>query len=164
MPLKGYEVSDSDPFGRPTFGSAVFYKDAFAALAWLEHAFAFERTMLITNPDGSFGHSEMSFGNVYIIVGEEWADWTASPTATGGKCTQVIHVQLDEGIDAHCARARAAGAEIIREPNDEFYGDRVYSARDLDGHVWTFAQSVRIVSRADAEAATGLTIEAPTWK
>jgi len=162
MPLKRLETPD--PFGRPTFGSAVFYQDAFTALEWLQRAFGFERTMLITNPDGSFGHSEMSFGNGYIMVGNEWAEYTASPATTGGKCTQILHVQLEDGIDAHCARARAAGAEIIREPNDEFYGDRVYSARDPEGHVWTFAQTVSVVSRADAEKASGLKIESPVWK
>jgi uncharacterized glyoxalase superfamily protein PhnB len=152
------------PLQRSTFGSAIFYKDPFAALDWLAKAFGFERTMLITNPDGSFGHSEMSFGNGYITVGGEWASWTASPANAGGTCTQVLHVQLDEDVDAHCARARAAGAEVFREPNTEFYGDRVYSARDPEGHVWTFAQTVKVVSRTEAERETGYTIEAPTWK
>jgi len=163
MPLKGSELT-GDASVRPTFGSALFYKDPLAALGWLERAFGFERTMLITNPDGSHGHSEMSFGNGYIMIGSEWADYTASPRTTAGKCTQIMHVHLDEDIDGHCARARAAGATIVREPNTEFYGDRVYSARDPEGHVWTFAQTVRIVSREEAEEASGLKIEAPSWK
>jgi uncharacterized glyoxalase superfamily protein PhnB len=153
-----------DPFRRPTFGAAVFYKDPLAALDWLAHAFGFERSMLITNRDGSFGHAEMTFGDGYIMVGSEWAAYTASPESTGGKNTQILHVQLDAGIDAHYARARAAGAAIVREPNDEFYGDRVYSARDPEGHVWTFAQHLRVVSRAEAQTASGLTIDSPAWK
>jgi uncharacterized glyoxalase superfamily protein PhnB len=153
-----------DPFRRPTFGPAVFYKDPFTALEWLAQAFGFERSMLITNPDGTLGHAEMTFGDGYIMVGSAWASYTASPESTGGKNTQILHVHLDGGIDAHCARARAAGAAIVREPNDEFYGDRVYSARDPEGHVWTFAQLVRIVSRAEAEKASGLTIDSPGWK
>jgi hypothetical protein len=56
------------------------------------------------------------------------------------------------------------GAVIVREPADEFFGDRVYRARDPEGHVWTFAQTVRHVSRAEAEHASGLTIDAPSWK
>lgn len=154
----------AEGFPRPTFGSAVFYQDPLAALAWLERAFGFERTMLITNSDGSLGHSEMSFGNGYIMVGSEWADYTASASTTGGKCTQIVHVHLDQDVDAHCVRARAAGATIVREPKTEFYGDRVYSPRDPEGHVWTFAQTVRMVSRAEAEQASGLTIEAPLWQ
>jgi uncharacterized glyoxalase superfamily protein PhnB len=152
-----------DQLQRATIGSAVFYKDPMAALNWLERAFGFERVMLITNADGTHGHSEMTFGNGYIMIGSEWASYTASPVTTGAKCTQIMHVHLDEDLDAHCARARAAGAAIVREPNDEFYGDRVYSARDPEGHVWTFAQTVRSVSREEAERASGLTIVAPTW-
>jgi uncharacterized glyoxalase superfamily protein PhnB len=148
-----------DPYRRPTFGSSIYYKDAFAALDWLEKAFGFERTMVITDSDGNLGHSQMSFGNGYIMVGTEWAEYTASPMALGGKNTQAIRVMLPKGLDAHCERARAAGAVIIREPADQFYGDRVYSAKDPEGHVWTFGQAVREVSREDAEKASGLKIE-----
>ena len=42
-----------------------------------------------------------------------------------------------EDIDAHCARARAAGAEIVRELQDTEYGSREYSVRDLEGHLWS---------------------------
>jgi uncharacterized glyoxalase superfamily protein PhnB len=152
-----------DPFGRPTFGSAVFYKDPFAALDWLEKAFGFERTMVITDKDGNLGHSEMKFGDGYIMVGSEWTDYVASPASVGARNTQMIHVHLKDGIDAHCARARAAGAVIVREPEDQFYGDRVYSARDPEGHVWSFAQTVRKVSREEAEKASGLKIKAEGW-
>jgi uncharacterized glyoxalase superfamily protein PhnB len=68
-----------------------------------------------------------------------------------------VHVEVSD-IDAHCARARAAGAEIIVEPADQFYGHRTYRARDHEGHVWTFAQPVREVSAAEMEAATGLKV------
>jgi uncharacterized glyoxalase superfamily protein PhnB len=82
-------------------------------------------------------------GEDYIMVGSEWADFTASPASVGGKNTQTIHVHLNDGLDAHCARARAAGATIIREPADQFYGDRTYTAKDREGHVWSLAQTVR---------------------
>ena len=109
-----------DPFGRPTLISAVFYKDPMAALAWLEKAFGFERTMLITDKDGNLAHSEMSFGGGHIMVGSEWADYVASPASTGGRNTQSIHLHLADGIDAHCKRAKAAGAVIVRELEDQF--------------------------------------------
>ena len=148
-----------DPFRRPSFGSGVFYRDPWAALDWLEKAFGFERSMVITDKDGRLAHSEMKFGDGYLMVGSEWADFVASPASVGGKNTQSIHVQLRDGIDAHCDRARAAGAAILMEPADQFYGDRTYRARDLEGHVWTFAQTVRSVSREEAERASGLKIE-----
>ncbi|MGO9058227.1 MAG: VOC family protein [Candidatus Binataceae bacterium] len=148
-----------DQFRRPTFGSAVLYKDPVAALDWLEKAFGFERMMVITDATGRLVHSEMRFGDGYIMVGGEFADFVASPASVGGKNTQSIHVHLKDGIDAHCARARAAGAVIVREPEDQFYGDRVYSAKDPEGHVWSFGQTVRQVSREEAEKTSGLKID-----
>jgi uncharacterized glyoxalase superfamily protein PhnB len=148
-----------DPFRRPSFGSALFYKDAFAALDFLEKAFGFERTMVITDQDGNLGHSEMRFGDSYLMVGSEWADYVASPLATGGRNTQSIHVHLEGGIEAHFARAKAAGAEVVRDLEDQFYGDRTYSVKDPEGHVWSFGQTVTKVTREEAEAASGLKIE-----
>jgi uncharacterized glyoxalase superfamily protein PhnB len=145
-----------------TFTSAVFYKDPKAALDWLQKAFGFELTMLIEDPDGDVRmmHSEMSFqGKGRIMVGAEWADWTKSPSSVGGANTQSLHVQMEEGIDDHCEQARAAGAVIQREPEDQFYGDRIYGAVDPEGHVWTFGQTIRQVTREEAEAASGLKIQ-----
>ena len=148
-----------DPFRRPALTSGVFYKAPLAALDWLEKAFGFERSMVISDTDGNLAHSQMRFGDGLVHVGSEWADYTASPASAGGKNTQSIHVHLKDGIDAHCARARAAGAVILQEPTNQFYGDRTYRARDPEGHVWTFGQAVRVVSREEAEKASGLKIE-----
>lgn len=148
-----------DPFRRTAFGAALFYKDPLAALDWLERAFGFERVMVIRDQQGQLVHSEMRFGDSYLMVGSEWADFTASPASVGGKNTQTVHVHLPDGLDQHCERARAAGAVILREPQDEFYGDRTYTARDAEGHVWTFGQTVRKVTREEAEQASGLKID-----
>ncbi len=148
------------------FVASVIYRDPQTALAWLQRAFGFELSMLIEGPDGDphAMHAEMSVGGRgRIMVGGEWADWVKSPASVGGANTCNIHVHLVDGIDAHCAQARAAGADIIAEPSDQFYGDRTYRARDPDGHVWTFAQKVRQVSRAEAEAAIGAKIFATSW-
>jgi uncharacterized glyoxalase superfamily protein PhnB len=60
-------------------------------------------------------------------------------------------------------RARAAGAQIVAEPEEQFYGGRVYRVADLEGHRWTFSVHVRNVSRAEAEAALGQPIVAKNW-
>ena len=134
------------------FVASVFYKDPKAALAWLERAFGFEVSMLIEGPDGDphTMHAEMSVGGRGRIM-------------VGGANTCNIHVHLVDGIDAHCEQAQAAGGEIVEEPSDQFYGDRTYRAKDPEGHVWTFAQKVRQVSRAEAEVAIGAKIFAPSW-
>lgn len=144
---------------RPTLGVAVYYKDPRAALDWLEAAFGFERQMVISDADGALVHSQIGFKEAYVMVGSEWADYVASPQSVQGRNTQSISIEIDGAIDAHCERARAAGGVVMREPADQFYGDRTYSIRDPEGHVWHFHQKVADVSREDAERATGLKIE-----
>jgi uncharacterized glyoxalase superfamily protein PhnB len=149
----------NQPVRHSSFRSAVFYRDPRAALDWLERAFGFERSFVVSQPDGTLAHAEMTFGDGTLMIGGEWAEFVASPVDIGGKNSQCVHVQLADGIDAHCERARRAGAVILQEPTDQFYGDRTYRARDPEQHVWTFGQRVRAVSRDEAVAATGLTIE-----
>jgi uncharacterized glyoxalase superfamily protein PhnB len=90
-----------------------------------------------------------------VMIGSEWADWTKSPASLGGKNTQRVFVRIDSGIDEHCARARQAGATIATEPADQFYGERSYIAVDLDGHHWTFSQTVKRVSAEEMTKASG---------
>jgi uncharacterized glyoxalase superfamily protein PhnB len=141
---------------RPNLISAICYRDARAALKFLEAAFGFELFMLIEDGEGNVAHSEMRFGNAVIMIGAEWSDDHKSPASIGGKNTQTVHIHVDEDIDGHCERARAAGFEIIMEPEDQFYGDRSYRCRDPEGHIWTVGQTVKYVTREDAEAASGL--------
>lgn len=149
-----------------TFTASVHYQDPKAALAWLVDAFGFEVTMAI---DGTADapeacHYELSFeGRGRLMVGGQWRPTIRSPRSVGGANTQTIHVQLAGGLDEHCARARAAGATIDQEPEEQFYGDRTYRAFDPEGHLWTFAQHVRDVGRADAEVALGRPITSTNW-
>lgn len=150
-------MANTDP--RPSLSSALSYRDPKAALKWLEKAFGFEAFMVITDNEGNLAHSEMRLGEGIIMVGSEWSADHKSPASLGGKNTQTIHVHLTEDIDKHCARAKAAGAEIIMAPETQFYGDRTYRARDPEGHIWTFGQTVKAVTREEAEKASGLKIE-----
>jgi uncharacterized glyoxalase superfamily protein PhnB len=143
----------------PTFVPAIFYRDPVAALEWLGRAFGFEKSMILTDESGNLAHAEMTFGNGRIMVGQEWSEATRSPASVGGKVTQSLHVSLDEDLDGHCERARAGGARIEAEPNDQFYGARVYRAFDPEGHMWTFTRFVRYVSQEEAERASGLKAE-----
>lgn len=150
----------------PVFTSAVTYRDPKAALRWLVDAFGFEVTMAIDGPPGSpeLGHYELScLGRGRVMIGGQWDDWARSPATVDGRNTQTVHVQLPDGLDEHCAQARAAGATIAAEPEDQFYGDRTYRAIDPEGHRWTFAAKVREVSKAEAESVIGQSISASTW-
>ncbi|MBO0750547.1 MAG: VOC family protein [Bradyrhizobiaceae bacterium] len=145
---------------RPMFTSSLAYKDNRAALKWLKEAFGFEPSEVLTDADGNIVHAEMTHGDGVVMIGTEWADWTRSPASLGGKNTQRIRVHVETGIDEHCAHARRAGAKIVKEPEDQFYGERTYVATDLEGHYWTFAQPLRNVPKEEMENATGFRFEA----
>jgi uncharacterized glyoxalase superfamily protein PhnB len=122
------------PDTRPTFYPILSYRDASAAIDWLQEAFGFRQLFATPGPDGNVAHAELSFGPGIVMVGTgqgplEIEEWRSAP--------QSVYVAVDDA-DAHCAQARAAGAEIVRELGDTDYGSREYSARDLEGHHWHF--------------------------
>jgi len=146
----------SPTFPRPAFIPALIYQDNRTALKWLQAAFGFEPNEVLTDAEGNIVHAEMMHEDGVVMIGNEWAEWTRSPASVGGKNTQRVHVRIQRGIDEHCERARQAGATIVMEPADQFYGDRTYMAADPEGHHWTFAQAVRNVSLREMEEATGM--------
>ena len=93
---------------QPTFVSTVFYREPLAALKWLEAAFGFETTSLVTDAEGKVGHSQMEFHGGAINVGGEWQGpplgpaKMRSPASLDGVGTQFIRIHLTEGLDAHC--------------------------------------------------------------
>jgi uncharacterized glyoxalase superfamily protein PhnB len=145
----------SEDYKRPAMSSALSYRDPKQALQWLEDAFGLEPFMVILDRDGNLMHSEMRYGEGVVMVGSEWSDDHKSPLSIGGKNTQSVHIHLANGIDDHCERARRAGAEILAEPADQFYGDRTYRARDPEGHIWTFGQTVTPMTREEWDQAGG---------
>lgn len=139
----------------PTLRAAVVYQDDRAAIEWLQNAFGFEASLIITDDSGAIVHAQMKYRDAIVMVARQWADWAKSPKGVGGSNTQYLHINVDQDIDGHCARARAAGATILAAPEDQFYGDRTYRAMDPEGHVWTFGQSVATLTLDEMEKASG---------
>ena len=125
------------PEARPTIYPFLRYDDAPAALDWLEKAFGFRRTMEVPGPDGTIAHAEMSFGTGMIMLGSARVATAVREPDDALAARHGIYVAVEDA-DAHCERARAAGAEITREPEDTDYGSREYSARDPEGYHWSF--------------------------
>jgi uncharacterized glyoxalase superfamily protein PhnB len=118
------------------------YHDAAAAIDWLVRAFGFEKRMVVAGENGAIAHAELSLGPGLIMLSSTGDDALGmdSPRALGA-ATQGLYIVVED-VDGHCARARAAGATIVREPRDEDYGGRDYVARDPEGHVWSFGTYV----------------------
>jgi uncharacterized glyoxalase superfamily protein PhnB len=145
------------------FIPTLYYRDPIAAIRWLEQAFGFELNALVTDDKGRVGHSEMSYQGSVLNVHSEFSSSELlgpaemkSPLSLGGGCNQSMRVMVDYDIDAHCERARKAGARITAAPADQFYGERIYRALDPEGHVWVFAQPTQTLTFEEMEKATGL--------
>jgi len=121
----------------PTMYPSVVYDDAPAAIDWLCRAFGFERHLVVPGPNNTVAHAELSIGPAMIMLGSSSAEPPRKSPQTLGATTGGIYVVVDD-VDAHAARARAAGAVIVRAPKDEEYGGRLYTCRDLEGHDWSF--------------------------
>ena len=143
----------------PVFTPTVVYQDPLAALDWLEQAFGFETVTKILDSDGRAAHLEMAYRGAVIGVCGEWQApmlgkaRMRSPKSTDDVATQFLWVSLEAGIDAHCAQARKAGAQITQEPEDQFYGARTYRAADPEGHVWCFSETKHVLSDEEMQRA-----------
>ncbi len=126
--------------GKATMIPALRYADAPAAIDWLCRAFGFERHLVVPDGDDGIAHAQLTLGDAMLMLGghrsDEFGRLMRLPAEAGGS-TQSLYVVVED-VDGHCERARAAGAEIMREPMDEDYGGRGYTCRDVEGHVWTF--------------------------
>jgi uncharacterized glyoxalase superfamily protein PhnB len=139
------------PPGWPRVSSALYYEDAGKAIDWLCKAFGFEVRLKIEGDGGRIEHSELVFGEGVIMVGSadhpEKSAYRKSPSQLGGANTQNMMVYVDD-VEAHCKRAREAGATIVKEPTtsdygEEYWTDRSYESRDVGGHHWWFSQRLR---------------------
>lgn len=138
------------PTAWPRIASAIYYEDASAAIDWLCRAFGFEVRVKIEGEGGSIEHSELTYGEGLIMVGQAGVAHKPSfraPRALDGSNTQNMMVFVDDA-DAHCEHARGHGARIIQGPTTTDYGedwwtDRGYECEDVEGHHWYFVQRLR---------------------
>jgi uncharacterized glyoxalase superfamily protein PhnB len=111
------------------------YRDAHAAIDFLCEAFGFERHAVYEGGDGTIEHAQLGHGGGMVMLSSEPEhDERGWGKHAGQGWTYIV---VDDP-DAHHERASAAGAEIIRELEDQDYGSRDYSARDPEGNIWSF--------------------------
>ena len=117
------------------------YRDAAAALDWLCRAFGFEKQLVVPGEGNTIAHAQLTFGNGMIMLGtardDEFGKHQKTPEQVGEISTQSSYLIVSD-VDAHHARAVAAGAKIVYPLRDEDYGGRGYSCLDPEGHLWNF--------------------------
>jgi uncharacterized glyoxalase superfamily protein PhnB len=110
------------------------YKDAHAAIDFLERAFGFERRDVHEGDGGAIVHAELGFGDQLLALS---STGVGNPVFEQGAGRTTIYVAVDE-VDSLHDRAKAAGAEIVMALEDQDYGSRDFAARDPEGNIWSF--------------------------
>lgn len=127
---------------------------AAAAIDFYARAFGAEELSRFEMPDGGIGHAEIAvFGAVVYLADapDDLPGGARHPGALGG--TSVLLHQYVDDVDEVVARAAAAGATVVRPPEEQFYGDRAASVVDPWGHHWSIHTHVRDVTAEEMAAA-----------
>jgi uncharacterized glyoxalase superfamily protein PhnB len=142
-------VSKAPPKGWPRISTSIVCRSASKEIDFLCRAFGFEVQLKVEGEGGRIEHSELVLGGGLVTLGDvdKGRTWRKSPLDVDGANTQNMCVYVDD-VDAHCARARGAGAVIELEPKTTDYGDgywvdRSYCAVDPEGHRWWFMQRMK---------------------
>lgn len=117
------------------------YRDAAAAIDWLCTAFGFEKHLVVPGEDGTITHAQLVFGNGMVMLGSVRDDdfgHLQKPLATPDAPVSQSPYVIVSDVDAHHARAVAAGAKVVMKPEDQDYGGRLYACRDPEGNLWNF--------------------------
>jgi len=139
-------MPQNPPENMPRISPYLYYENAGAALDWLTRTFQLTERMRMPGPDGAVMHGELTIADGVIMLGRPGKDFQ-NPALRGERCGS-LYVYVDD-VDAHFAVTKGAGATIVSEPEDQFYGDRTYTAEDLEGHHWVFATHNRDIAPED---------------
>jgi uncharacterized glyoxalase superfamily protein PhnB len=120
------------------------YRDAHAAIAWLERVFGFERKAVYEGPGGTVQHAELRLGGGMVMLGSvrdegPHAKFSATPEEAGGRVTSGCYLVVPD-CGPVWERAREAGAEVVMELQTMSYGGQSFSVRDPEGYLWSVGE------------------------
>ncbi len=117
------------------------YRDAHAAIDWLQRVFGFKRHAVYEGADGLIDHAELTLGGGMVMLGSvregrEIDRWAVQPEEIGGRHTGGVYV-VSPDCDAAYQAAQAAGAVMLLELYEPDYGGKAFVCKDAEGHVWS---------------------------
>lgn len=120
------------------------------AIAFYKEVFGAEELMRLDTPGGTIGHAEIKIGDSIVMLSDENPEMGAKGPGAYGGSPVMMHLYI-EGVDGVVERAVAAGAELVRPVQDQFYGDRSGMIKDPFGYVWNVSMHVEDVSPEEIE-------------
>ena len=119
--------------------------DAAKAIDFYQRAFGVTEIFRLTEPSGRIGHAELQFGPMVLMVCDPFPEYGVTGPPPEGVSSVTLHLHVDNA-DLLGQQAVAAGATMLSEPKDEFYGERSCKVRDPFGHTWLIGHSIEDVT------------------
>jgi PhnB protein len=136
------------PPGYHTVTPYLACADAAAAIEFYKKAFGAVEVMRMPAPGGKIGHAEVRIGDSRVMLTDEYREMNFLGPQSRGGTTVHIHLYV-KNCDALFKKAVDAGAKVLQELQDKFYGDRTGSIEDPFGHVWHIATHKEDLSMAE---------------
>jgi PhnB protein len=115
------------------------------AIEFYTAVFGAREKFRLVEPSGRIGHVELDFGSTTVMISDEYPEYGIHGPKTVGGTAVSLHLHVDDA-DELVRRAVAAGATLVREPQDHFYGERSGTVRDPFGHEWNIGHSIEELS------------------
>jgi len=126
------------PEGYHTLQIYLAVEDASKAIDFYKEAFGAEETIRMPGPDGKVAHAELQIGDSKLMLSDPFPQSNVRPPSERGGPTASIFMYVDD-VDATFEQAQRAGATVVSELEDMFWGDRFGTVADPFGQVWGMA-------------------------
>ena len=135
-------------------------RNANAAIEFYQRVFGSTEEFRLAEPSGRIGHAQLKFGSYTVMVSDEYPEYgIQGPEAFGGSGSS-IHLHVED-VDAMTKRAVDAGAKLVMEPKDQFYGERAAKVLDPFGHQWLLGSKIEDVSNEEMQRRFTAMFETP---
>lgn len=125
-------------------------RNAEQAIEFYGRAFGATELFRLAEPSGRIGHAELTLGGTTLMLSDEFPEYDCYAPEPDARSTFVIHLHVDDA-DAMIAAAVDAGARLVREPQDHFYGERSGTVRDPFGYDWMIGHAIEEVTTEEMQ-------------
>jgi PhnB protein len=138
------------PDGYHTVTPYLAVEDAAAAIDYYKKVFGATERVRMDTPDGKIGHAELEIGDSLVMLAEALPQFSTRAPTDVGATTASIFLYVED-VDAVVKGAVDAGATVLMEVADQFWGDRFGTVQDPFGHQWSVATHVEDVPPEEIE-------------
>jgi PhnB protein len=126
------------PEGYHSLTPYLAVEDASRAIEFYKDAFGAEEVVRMDGPGGSVAHAELQIGDSKLMLSDPFPQSNVRPPSERGGPTASVFMYVED-VDKAFDQAQRAGASVVSQPEDMFWGDRFGTLADPFGHVWSIA-------------------------